>query len=252
MAAKRVAARYGTQDMTLLFCDTLIEDADLYRFLHEAAANVGAPLVIIAEGRTPFEVYRDTRFLGNSRVAKCSGELKQKVADNWVRENFPDPTSLCRYIGIDWSESHRFEGQHGKGFKNRMAALGWKCEAPLCDAPYLTKADILSAMKAEGLRPPLMYEQGFSHNNCGGRCCKAGQGHWAQMLKMRPEDFAQSEREENQLREMLGDVSMLSDRAGDGVKKVLTLTMLRERIKAGEQPDTYEIGGCGCFTEEVA
>lgn len=237
--------------MVLLFCDTLIEDADLYRFLDEAAANVGAPLVKVADGRTPFEVYRDTRFLGNSRLAKCSYFLKQKVADDWVTANC-DPTSLCRYIGIDWSESHRFDGQHGKGFKHRMAEKGWRCEAPLIDPPYLTKRDILAMMKDEGLKPPLMYEQGFAHNNCGGRCCKAGQGHWAQMLKVRPKEFAQSEREENELRDMLGDVSMLSDRTGGNGKKVLTLTMLREQLEAGVQADMYEIGGCGCFTEEVA
>ena len=251
-AAKRVAAKYGTEDMVLLFCDTLIEDADLYRFLDEAAANVGAPLVKIADGRTPFDVYRDTRFLGNSRVAKCSYFLKQKVADDWVTANC-DPTSLCRYIGIDWSEENRFhgDGKKQRGFKARMAEAGWKCEAPLLDPPYLTKSDILVWMKSEGLKPPLMYEQGFAHNNCGGRCCKAGQGHWSQMLKVRPIEFAQSEREENEIRAMLGDVSMLKDRAG-GEAKVLTLATLRERLEAGMQPDIFEIGGCGCFTEDAA
>lgn len=250
MAAKRVAAKHGTKDMTLLFCDTRIEDDDLYRFLRDAAYNVGAPLVMVADGRTPHEVYRDTRFLGNSRVAKCSGELKQKIADEYVAANF-DPSNLCRYIGIDWTESHRFEGPKGRGFKGRMAAMGWRAEAPLCDPPYLTKGDILAAMKADGLKPPLMYEQGFAHNNCGGQCCKAGQGHWAQMLAVRPQKYAESERNENELRDLLGDVSMLSDRAGDGKKKVLTLTMLRERIERGAQIDMYEIGGCGCFTEEA-
>ena len=39
-AAKRVAERHGTADLTLLFTDTLMEDEDLYRFLHEAAAAV--------------------------------------------------------------------------------------------------------------------------------------------------------------------------------------------------------------------
>ncbi len=36
-AAKRIAAR----PLTLLFADTLIEDGDLYRFLDDAAADVG-------------------------------------------------------------------------------------------------------------------------------------------------------------------------------------------------------------------
>jgi len=58
-AAKRVAAVHGTAGLILLFTDTLIEDADLYRFLADAAVNVGGQLVRIAEGRTPWEVFRD-------------------------------------------------------------------------------------------------------------------------------------------------------------------------------------------------
>jgi 3'-phosphoadenosine 5'-phosphosulfate sulfotransferase (PAPS reductase)/FAD synthetase len=46
-AAKRVAERHGTSTLTLLFTDTLIEDADLYRFLVDAAENVGAKLARI-------------------------------------------------------------------------------------------------------------------------------------------------------------------------------------------------------------
>ncbi len=51
MAARRVAAAYGVADLVLLFADTLIEDEDLYRFADQAAANIGAPLIRIAEGR---------------------------------------------------------------------------------------------------------------------------------------------------------------------------------------------------------
>lgn len=253
-AAKRVAAQHGTADMVLLFCDTRIEDDDLYRFLRDAAYNVRAPLVMIADGRTPYEVYQDRRFLGNSRVAHCSADLKQRIADDYVRANFPDPTNLVRYIGLDWSEPNRFygDGKRQKGFQKRMAEQGWRCEAPLLDPPYLTKPDIIAWMKSEGLKPPRMYEEGFAHNNCAGRCCKAGMGHWAHMLRVRPDAYAQSEREENELRATLGDVSMLSDRAGTGgEKKVLTLTQLRQRIEAGAQIDMYEIGGCGCFTDEA-
>lgn len=42
-AAKRTVERHGPDDVLLLFADTLIEDEDLYRYLEEAAANVGAP-----------------------------------------------------------------------------------------------------------------------------------------------------------------------------------------------------------------
>jgi len=40
VTAKRVAEKYGTSDLILVFADTLTEDPDLYRFIVEGAANV--------------------------------------------------------------------------------------------------------------------------------------------------------------------------------------------------------------------
>ena len=70
-AARRLVETVGTSDVTLLFADTLIEDEDNYRFLHEAASDIGAELVIVADGRTPIEVFRDVRFSATRRVAPC-------------------------------------------------------------------------------------------------------------------------------------------------------------------------------------
>jgi hypothetical protein len=44
-------------------------------------------------------------------------------------------------------------------------------------------------------------------------------------------------------------VAILSD-VVDGTKRPLTLTTLRERIEAGQQPDMFDIGGCGCFVAD--
>ena len=65
VASKRVVERYGPEAVTLVFADTLIEDEDNYRFLHEAAAMLGRHL---KDGRDPWQVFRDDRFLGNSRL----------------------------------------------------------------------------------------------------------------------------------------------------------------------------------------
>src|SRR5688572_15760444 len=105
-AAKRVATRYGTKNLTLLFCDTLIEDEDLYRFIGEAAENVGAPLIRVADGRTPWQVYKDERFLGNARIDPCSRVLKREPAARWLNDNCA-PKSTIIHLGIDWTESHR-------------------------------------------------------------------------------------------------------------------------------------------------
>jgi len=241
-AAKRVAASHGTEGMTLLFADTKIEDADLYRFIREAAVNVGAPLVTLAEGRTPWEVFRDKRFLGNPRVDLCSRILKREVLDSWLAEH-GDPETTTVYVGIDWSEVHRIE---------RLAERRkpWRYEAPLCDPPYLTKDDCLAWARREGLEPPRLYALGFAHNNCGGGCVKAGIGHFAHLAKALPDVFAEWEANEEKMRNQLGDVSILRDRA-DGGNARLTLRTLRERVEAGREIDMFEIGGCGCFVDDA-
>jgi 3'-phosphoadenosine 5'-phosphosulfate sulfotransferase (PAPS reductase)/FAD synthetase len=239
-AAKRVAEAHGTEGLVLLFTDTLIEDADTYRFLREAAANVGAPLVEIADGRTPWEVFRDVRFLGNSRVDPCSRVLKRDLADAWLAEHY-EPEQVTVYVGIDWSEVHRFD-------RLRARKLPWIYEAPLCDPPYLTKDDLHEWAEREGLDRQRLYQLGMPHANCGGGCIKMGHGGFARLLAADPCRFTEWEENEQRLREQLGDVSILKDRTG-GTATPLTLTALRERIEGGGQVDMFDIGGCGCFTD---
>lgn len=64
--AQRVAARHGTDDLVLLFANTQIEDDDLYAFVHASAAQLAVPLVVVADGRTPWEVFEDKQIIGNS------------------------------------------------------------------------------------------------------------------------------------------------------------------------------------------
>lgn len=252
-AACRVAEQHGTQDMALFFADTGIEDEDLHRFLHEAAADVGAPLYIFKDGRTPWEVFRDEGFIANTRVDICSRILKREVLDRALRQHC-DPAITTVYLGIDWTESHRFEASNGRGAKARLAAQGWRSEAPLCCAPYEDKPALLLALKRRGIRPPRLYEMGFPHNNCGGFCVKAGQGQFALLLKHLPERYAQHENEEAFTNFFVGkkEVTVLRDRRG-GITKPLSLRAFRERVESeGEAAyDKFDLGGCGCFSGPV-
>lgn len=54
----------------------------------------------ISEGRDPWEVFHDERWIGNSRVAQCSAELKQKLAREWVESRY-GPDEALIYVGID-------------------------------------------------------------------------------------------------------------------------------------------------------
>lgn len=245
--AKRVAAEHGTADMTLLFTDTRMEDDDLYRFLSAAAANVGAPLVRIAEGRNPWHVFFDERFLGNSRIDPCSKILKRQMSEKWLSANC-DPADTIVYVGIDWSEEHRYIG-----LRDRWAAQGWRYEAPLCDRPYIDKNVMAAMAVSEGLELSSAYIIGLSHDNCGGFCIKAGQGHYKRLLQHRRARYLHHENMEQGFRAYIGkDVSILTDRTG-GEKKPLTLKDFRIRVESGAQIDAFDIGGCGCFvTDEAA
>jgi hypothetical protein len=241
-AAKRVAATHGAAELTLLFADTKTEHPDTYRFLRESAANVGGELVEIADGRDIWQVFDDERFLGNSRVAPCSRILKRATCADWLEENC-DPANDTLYVGIDWSEQHRFER-----LQVQVRNIQWHYEAPLCKPPYLTKRQMRDWATAEGLEDQLLYRMGASHANCGGGCVKMGIGGFARLLANLPDQYLVWEEGEERLRARLGDVSILRDRSG-GETRPLTLRKLRENLHGGAQVDMFAIGGCGCFSD---
>lgn len=242
-AAKRVAAKYGTDDLIMLFTDTLIEDEDLYRFIDETTKEIGGQFVRVADGRDPWEVFRDKRFIGNSRIAPCSHVLKQETARKWITENFK-PDECILYLGIDWTEMHRTAAP----VKNWAP---YTVKFPMCEEPYLTKIEMLEMLDKTGIKRPRLYEMGFAHNNCGGFCVRAGQGHFAKLLEMMPERYAYHEQKEEEMRQYLGkDVSILK-RIRNGVRENLTLRQLREDIESRrEEIDMLDIGGCGCFVQD--
>lgn len=228
---------------TLLFSDVAMEDEDNYRFLHEAAADlVGAELVILKDGRDIWQVFKDDRFLGNTRLANCSKFLKQRPARAWLDEHC-DPASTAIYVGIDWSEMHRMPAVE-------RSYLPYAAFAPLAEPPFTDKAEILAALRARGIEPPRLYAMGFAHANCGGGCVRAGQGQFAHLLEVMPERYAQWEAGEQELRDHLGkDVAILRDRRG-GKTVPLTLRTFRERHEVQpEETDRLDIGGCGCFVD---
>lgn len=239
-SCKLAAQKHGTDGMVLLFADTMMEDEDLYRFLDEAVANIGAPLVRIADGRTPWEVMRDHNCIAKPRMDMCSRELKRDILDKWRKEN-TRAEECTVHFGMGWDEMHRLT-------RIREILAPWKCESyAATERPILTKPKILEWMKAEGLRQPRLYNMGFPHNNCGGFCIKAGQAHFAHLLRMMPERYAFHEAKEEEMRERVGDYSVLRDRTG-GTTKTLTLRTLRERIERNESFDLFDWGGCGCAT----
>ena len=249
--AKIVARQQTTENLYLVFSDVkgfsdnphIGEDEDTYRFVQEAAENVGGHLVILKDGRDIWQVFKDRNFLGNSRLAHCSFELKQKPARKWLEENCK-PEETIVYVGIDWTETHRLPAI----IKNYQP---WVAKAPLTEPPYIDKEKWIELAQKEGLKTPRLYDFGFSHNNCGGGCVKAGQGQFKKLFEVMPERFKVWEEKEQEIRDFLNkDVSILTEQV-NGQKRNLTLVELRNRLENQlTLVDALDIGGCGCFFDE--
>ncbi|MBL4935566.1 hypothetical protein JK636_07310 [Clostridium sp. YIM B02515] len=249
-AAKRVIEIYNREDIILLFTDTMMEDQDLHRFIEETSIKLGVELVTIKDGRTPWDVARDVRFLPNSRVAQCSHLLKQKVAEKYIKQNF-NPEECILYLGIDWTEEHRKKAP----IKNWHP---YTVEFPMCEPPYLTKIEMLNKLVNEdNIQVPELYKLGFAHNNCGGFCFRAGIGHFKNLLEKRPELYKYHEEKELEIREYLqrDDITILRRRK-NGKNVNITLRELRIELENSPQQldlmDLIDHGGCGCFVNEVS
>jgi hypothetical protein len=224
--ARRVADRHGVNDLVLLFADTLIEDDDLYAFVQTSAAQLGAPLVRVADGRTPWQVFEDKQRLGNSLLAPCSYALKILPCRRWLTAN-TDPTNTVLYVGIDNSARDRRRAP-----AIERGWLPWRVEFPLLDEPNLSKADLLAEARAVGLRQPRAYELGFDHANCGQMCVRGGQKHWLRTLEYFPDRFADYEAREQRFRQRTGkNVAILKERR-TGRTLPLPLAELRRRHSA--------------------
>lgn len=241
-AAHRVIEKFGRDEVTLLFADTLIESPDLYYFNEQAADILGVPVTRVSREMTPWELFRRKGMIGNARFPICSHKLKREVLDEWHRANCLELDTIL-YVGMDWTEGHRLA-------KMRAAKPTWRIEAPMMEAPYWDKCRMISEAKKLGLQISQAYELGFPHDNCGWRCVAAGISHWAHLLKVRPDLYLEWEAEEEMTIQILRAqgieaLTMLKDRRG-GQSRPLTLRQLRFRIEAGEKVARDEWGGCGC------
>jgi len=229
-------------DFNLIFADTLIEDEDLYRFNDDIAKATGKEIIHLKDGRTPWDVFQDKRWIGNSRTAHCSTELKTKPVMKWLDENAQPEDPLV--LGMDWSEMDRIE----------RAQKNW---APRPVVSLLNKYNIERPeydliLNRYGIRKPRLYGMGYEHNNCGGFCCKAGLVQFERLYRTNPERYAWHEQRMNEVMESIGPTAkpFLRQVTG-GVMEYMTLTEFRERLesKTMELP-MFDAAGCGCFTDD--
>lgn len=189
-----VKDHFPNDSIVLYFTDTLWEDEDLYRFNEEVSAKLELPLIVHSLGINPPQLMIQQRFLANNRAGICSQELKIKVSMRFIKKGIVPPiekwmnqqflrtddfiTGATLYFGIGFDEMHRAEPIE----KNWQP---FQAKFPLID--YEIDKDAL--LRKYNIRQPRLYDLQFTHNNCAGRCVKAGQGHFQNLLARREKDY---------------------------------------------------------------
>ena len=251
-AADRIAQRFGTSDLVLLFADVLIEDKELYEFNAWTAEYFGVPITRVSREMTPWELFRKEGLIAHNNAPICSIRLKREPLDEWHNLNCTPKNSLFGeadviYVGFDWTEGHRVEALREK-------LPEWQIEAPMAEwKPLWDKCKSISELESLYGKIPRAYRDGFSHNNCGRRCVRAGITHFVHLYKTDPEAYLEWEREELLTQQDFKargisnwQFTVLKDRRG-GETNRLSFEMLRERILANDPTlPKDDWGGCGC------
>jgi hypothetical protein len=236
--AKSCVDKYGKENVTLLFADTLMEDEDLYRFKNECVAFLDCDLVTLTNGKTPFEIFKQEKFMGNSMVDPCSKILKREPLIKWFTAKFAVDEAQM-HLGIDYSESHRLDS-----VQKRM--LPYIYRSTLVEEGRIISKDYSEQF---GIKRPRLYDWKLGHNNCGGFCIKAGLGHYKALYEANPERYREFESKEQEVYDVIDATYPFLKKTENKVLRRLTLKQYREEfLTQGKVTalESQEYGGCGC------
>lgn len=206
--AKLILDEHGNDDTVFLFTDTRWEDEDNYRFMNDVSRYLRKDITWVMDGRTPEEVFFDQRFFGNFGTAPCSKELKMKQTVIFVEDQRLNGREPILYFGIGANEKQRAPRIAENYSHNCLEPV--EARFPLIDRPDLTNERLTQIIQTEwGIRRPRMYDLGFKHANCGGRCVKGGVGHYTTLHHVWPERFREQVEMERRFRNEINDYTLL-------------------------------------------
>jgi 3'-phosphoadenosine 5'-phosphosulfate sulfotransferase (PAPS reductase)/FAD synthetase len=214
-ATKLAIDEFGANNIRVVYLKTNSEHLDNERFLLECQDWFGVEIE-----QHESEVYMDiwhvfekTRYLVGPRGARCTGELKRKVAESLINYG---PDQEIEIMGYTAEETKRVKQFISQNSERRLY--------PILVERGLTKADCLGFVDRAGIELPAMYKLGYRNNNCIG-CVKGQAGYWNKIRVDFPEVFERMARVE----EDLGRTICKKEWTENGEKK-------RKRISLRELP----------------
>lgn len=182
IATKLAIAQYGDR-VQVVRCYVAEEHPDNERFAAECQKWFGVPVTVLHQETyksSAYEVVRRRGYWSGTEGAPCTRILKKNV-----RQGFQQPTDLHIFgYTADAKDLDRWD-------KFLDANNDISAAAPLIDRGLQHK-DCLAMLQDAGIGLPVMYLQGFHHNNCIG-CVKAGgMGYWNKIRVHYPAQFKEA------------------------------------------------------------
>lgn len=163
-----------------IYIDISDQHPDSLRFICDVEKIIKKKITILKsqEFDSVEEVIKKYKYVNSPYGAPCTGMLKKAVRKKWENEHLD--YQLTYVWGMDMEEKKRAENIV-KNFPE------FKHEFPLINR-HLSKQDAHALAERIGIRRPVMYDMGYSNNNCIG-CLKGGKGYWNKIRKDFPTVF---------------------------------------------------------------
>ena len=206
--------------------DTGSEHPDNERFKTECQEWYGQEIITIKSEKYKdiWDVFQKTRYLVGVGGARCTSELKRKVAEEFI--NHFEDREIFGYTVEEKARMERFKEHNTERI----------IETPLIDEG-LNKGDCLGMLERVGIEIPAMYKLGFHNNNCIG-CVKGGAGYWNKIRTHFPDVFDRMAKQERELNVTINKKYI------DGVR---TRVFLDEMPEDMGNMDTEPSISCGLF-----
>lgn len=154
-----------------IYIDISDQHPDSMRFIKDCEEALGKSIQILrsSQYRTVEDCIRTFGGIRNVNnfFYPCTNWLKKRVRKEWEREH---AGKQITYVwGMDMNEKHRAD-RLVEGMPD------FEHEFPLIDK-QLTKSEAHGILASLGINRPVMYDLGYSNNNCIG-CVRGGIGYW--------------------------------------------------------------------------
>ena len=174
-----------------VYIDVANQHPDSLRFIRDIERVLGINIEILRDTKYAGcvdNVISDTRYINGPNGARCTAELKKRVRHEWELANLYG-SDITYVWGYDVNEKNRAD-------RLQKVMFEYKHLFPLIENG-ITKSQAHAICQQLGVKRPVMYDLGYSNNNCIG-CVKGGMGYWNKIRKDFPSVFkrrAERERE---------------------------------------------------------